>query len=58
MAAPDVVITTAVAEVAPNVAVNPATLLAPELVEGVTNETKKLEGYKRVKRLPETIKED
>jgi formaldehyde-activating enzyme involved in methanogenesis len=44
IAAPDVVNTSAVAEVAPNVAVNPATLLAPELAEGVTDEAKKLEG--------------
>ena len=44
MAAPDVVIVTAVAEVAPHVAVKPATLLAPEATEGTTEIAKKLEG--------------
>jgi hypothetical protein len=43
MTAPDVVILTAVAEVAPNSAVKPATLLAPEANEG-TEDAKKLEG--------------
>ncbi len=56
--APDVVITTAVAEVAPHVAVKPATLLAPEVTVGVTDEAKKLEGYTSVKKLPERIEED
>ena len=41
MAAPDVVSVTAVAEVAPNVAVKPATLLAPEATEGTTEDAKK-----------------
>ena len=58
MATPDVVITSAVAEVAPHVAVKPATLLAPEATVGVTDEAKKLEGYTSVKMLPERIEED
>ncbi len=41
MTAPDVVIVTAVAEVAPHVAVKPATLLAPEATEGTTKDAKK-----------------
>ncbi len=44
MVAPDNVITTAVAEVAPHVAVKSVTLLAPEATVGVTDEAKKLEG--------------
>jgi hypothetical protein len=43
--APDVVSITAVAEVAPHVAVKPATLLAPDATEGTTEDAKKLEGY-------------
>ena len=55
MAAPDVVITTAVIEVAPHDAVNPATLLAPEATEGTTEDAKKLEGYNNVKALPDRM---
>ena len=44
MAAPDVVIVTAVAEVAPHVAIKPATLLAPEATEGTTEDAKKFKG--------------
>ncbi len=44
MEAPEVVIMTAEAEVAPHVAVKPATLLAPEATEGTTEIAKKLEG--------------
>jgi hypothetical protein len=55
MAAPDVVITTAVAEVAPHVAVKPVTLLAPRATEGTTEDAKKLEGYERVRVLPDLI---
>ena len=44
MAAPDVVIVTAVAEVAPHDAVKPATLLAPEATEGTTEDAKKFTG--------------
>ena len=58
MAAPDVVITTAVAEVAPHVAVKPVTLLAPRATEGTTEDAKKLEGYERVRVLPEFINAD
>jgi hypothetical protein len=58
MVAPDVVITTAVAEVALHVAVKPATLLEPEATVGLTDEAKKLEGYTIVKMLPERIEED
>jgi hypothetical protein len=50
--APEVVITTAVADVAPHVAVKPATLLAPEATVGTTDDAKKLAGYERVKALP------
>ena len=57
MTAPDVVILTAVAEVAPHAAVKPATLLAPEANEG-TEDAKKLEGYERVKVPPERIGND
>jgi hypothetical protein len=53
MTAPEVVITTAVAEVAPHVAVNPATLLAPEPTVGTTADAKKLGGYERIKAVPE-----
>ena len=42
--APDVVITTDVAFVAPHVAVSPATLLAPDATVGVTDGAKKPEG--------------
>ena len=42
--APDVVITTDVAVVAPHVAVSPATLLAPDATVGVTDGAKKPEG--------------
>jgi hypothetical protein len=58
MAAPDVVITTAVAEVAPHVAVKPVTLLAPRATEGTTEDAKKLEGYERVRVLPDVIDAD
>ena len=58
MAAPDVVITTAVAEVAPHVAVKPVTLLAPRATEGTTEDAKKLEGYERVRVLPDLIDAD
>jgi hypothetical protein len=58
MAAPDVVITTAVAEVAPHVAVKAVTLLAPRATEGTTEDAKKLEGYERVRVLPELIDAD
>ena len=44
MVAPDVVITTDVAVVAPHVAVSPATLLAPDATVGVTDGAKKPEG--------------
>ena len=50
--APEVVIATAVADVAPHVAVKPATLLAPEATVGTTEDAKKLEGYERDKTLP------
>ncbi len=56
--APEVVIVTAVAEVAPHVAVDPATLLAPETTVGTTEEAKKLAGYERVKVLPDTMRKD
>ena len=49
---PEVVIATAVADVAPHVAVKPATLLAPEATVGTTEDAKKLEGYERDKTLP------
>ena len=42
--APDVVITTDVAVVAPHVAVSPAMLLAPDATVGVTDGAKKPEG--------------
>jgi hypothetical protein len=58
MAAPDVTITTASAEVALHDADRPATLLAPESTEGITEEAKKLEGYERVIALPETMDRD
>lgn len=44
MVAPDVVITTDMAVVAPHVAVSPATLLAAAATIGVIEEAKKLEG--------------
>ena len=42
--APEVVITTALADVAPHVAVRRATLLAPEATVGTTETAKKLAG--------------
>jgi len=51
--APDVVITTDVAEVAPQVAVSPATLLAPGATVGVTEDAKNPEGYVSVMVPPE-----
>ncbi len=56
--APEVVIATAVADVAPHVAVNPATLLAPEATVGTTKGAKKLVGYERDKTLPDDIKKE
>ncbi len=53
--APDVVITTDVALVAPHVAVSPATLLAPSDTLGAIDEAKKPAGYNRVKVPPEGI---
>jgi hypothetical protein len=53
--APEVVITTAVAEVAPHAAVNTGTLLAPEATDGTTPDAKKFEGYKRVMTLPDKM---
>jgi hypothetical protein len=50
--APEVVITTAVADAALHVAFKPATLLAPEATEGTEEDTKKLAGYDKVKELP------
>ena len=44
MTAPEVVIMTAEADVAPHVTVKPATLLAPEDRKGTTDIAKKLEG--------------
>jgi hypothetical protein len=58
MTAPDVVITTAVAEVAPHDAVKAVTLLAPRATEGTTEDAKKLKGYERVKVLPEKTDAD
>jgi hypothetical protein len=58
MTAPDVVIITAVVEVAPHVAVKPAILLAPDATKGTTEDAKKLEGYSRVRALPERIECD
>ena len=51
--APDVVITTDVADVAPQVAVSPATLLAPGATVGVTDDAKNPEGYVSVMVPPE-----
>ena len=51
--APEVVIAIVVTDVAPQVAVKPATLLAPESTLGTTEDAKKFEGYSRVKELPE-----
>jgi hypothetical protein len=56
MATPDVVIMTAVEEVALQVAVKPAILLKPDATVGVRDGTKKLEGYVRVKALPDEMK--
>jgi hypothetical protein len=53
IAAPVVVITNAVADVVPHVAVNPATLLAPDATVGTTDDAKKFVGYERVKALPD-----
>jgi hypothetical protein len=55
MEAPEVVIETAVADVAPHVAVKPATLLAPEATVGTTEDAKKLGGYERTKELPDDM---
>jgi hypothetical protein len=52
---PEVVITTAVDEVAPHDAVNPGTLLAPEATDGTTPDAKKLEGYRTVMTFPDTM---
>jgi hypothetical protein len=52
---PEVVITTAVDEVAPHAAVNPGTLLAPEATDGTTPDAKKLEGYKRLMAVPDKM---
>ena len=48
MEAPEVVMTTAVEEVALHVAARPETLLAPAATVGVTDGAKKLDGYVRV----------
>jgi hypothetical protein len=56
--APEVVIATAVADVAPYVAVKPATLLAPEATVGTTEDAKKLDGYERAKKVPEDMREE
>ena len=50
--APEVVKTTAVAEVSPYVAVKPTMLLAPEATVGTTKDAKKLTGYESVNVLP------
>ena len=55
MMAPEVVILIAVVDVAPHVAVNAATLLALDATEGMIEDAKKLEGYKRVKTLPDRM---
>jgi hypothetical protein len=52
MTAPEIVITTAVAEVAPHVAVKPTTLLEPEATVGINEDAKKLGGYESVNALP------
>ncbi len=44
MAAPDIVIVTAVDEHEPHDAVNPVTLLAPGTTEGTTEDAKKFDG--------------
>jgi hypothetical protein len=56
MAAPEIVIVTAVAEVAPHTAVNPGTLLAPELTVGTTADAKKLAGNDSVNALPNVMR--
>ena len=56
MTAPEVVIATEVAEVAPHTAVNPGTLLAPELTVGTTADAKKLAGYERFKAMSDTMR--
>jgi hypothetical protein len=56
--APDVVNVTAMAEVSPNLAVKPSTLLAPESTKGTTEDAKKFEGYNRVQALPERTETD
>ena len=55
MAAPDIVIMTAVEEVALQVAVKFGTLLEPAAAVGVTADAKKLEGNVRVTMLPDEI---
>ncbi len=56
MAAPENVIATAMAEVAPHTAVNPGTLLPPEPTVGTTADAKKLAGYKRLNALPDLMR--
>jgi hypothetical protein len=56
--APEVVITTAVADAALHVAFKPATLLAPEATEGTEEDAKKLAGYDKVKELPKGIRQE
>jgi len=53
MAAPNVVSTTAVLLVAPQVTFRPITLFAPVATTGATNGAKKLSGYVRVKVPPD-----
>jgi hypothetical protein len=55
MAAPEIVITTAVEKVALQVAVKFGTLLEPAAAVGVTAEAKKLEGNVRVIVLPDEM---
>ena len=55
MAAPEIVIITAVEEVALQVAVKLVTLLEPAAAVGVTDEAKKLEGNLRVIVLPDKM---
>ena len=56
MAAPEIVMTTEVAEVSPHTAVNPGTLLAPELTVGTTPDAKKLAGNDNVNALPNVMR--
>ncbi len=51
--APEVVIATAVADVAPHVAVIPGTLLAPDATVGTTEDAKKMDGYERTNEFPD-----